>query len=58
MKGRDRRFNAADWFLILLGLLSLGGILLRFLGLGEGDRGELQRFVVVAEWGNSLYRRR
>ena len=50
MKGRDRRFNAADWFLILLGLLSLGGILLRFLGLGGGDRGELQRFVVIAEW--------
>ena len=50
MSGRERRLNAADWFLILLGGLSLGGILLRFLGLGEVDRGELQRFAVVAEW--------
>ena len=50
MSGKERRLNAADWFLILLGLLSLGGILIRFLGLGERDRGELQSFAVVVEW--------
>lgn len=52
MKERERRFNVTDWFLILLATLSLGAVLLRFLGLGKKERGELQHFTIVVEWEN------
>ena len=52
MKGQERSFNTTDWFLILLAILSLGAVLLRFLGLGKKESGALQHFTIVVEWKN------
>ena len=52
MKGQERSFNTTDWFLILLAILSLGAVLLRFLGLGKKESGVLQHFTIVVEWKN------
>ena len=45
--------NAADWFLLLLAVLSVSGILLRFWGLRNRSDEELQEYAVVVKWENA-----
>ena len=50
--GSSKRMNAADWFLLLLALLSVSGILIRFWGLRNRSDEELQEYAVVVRWEN------
>ncbi len=53
MKEKSKRMNAADWFLLLLALLSVCGILLRFWGMRNRSDEELQEYAVMAKWENA-----
>ena len=44
------KWNTADWFLLLLALLSVGGILLRAWGLRRGKSEDLREYEIVAVW--------
>lgn len=44
------RWNTADWFLLLLALLSIGGILLRAWGLRHGKNEDLREYAMRAVW--------
>ncbi len=46
----SKRMNAADWFLILLAVLSVCGILLRLWGLRNRSSEELREYLVVMTW--------
>ena len=50
MRKSERRMNTADWFLILLVLISLGGILFRCLDKRDGAASPLSEFALECRW--------
>lgn len=52
MNDGTKRLNSADWFFILLAVLSVCGILFRFLGLRQGKTNDLEDFTLIVEWSD------
>ena len=46
------RMNGADWFLLILVILSVGGFLLRFWDMRRGRAADLQLISVTARWAD------
>ena len=52
MRKKKRRMNTADWFLILLSLLSLAGLVFRFFGMRKRYSDDLVSFAVTVRWND------